>query len=209
MTSQVTRMPRAFASRIRSIEPAVETCVRCTRASAAPATRIARATADSSAAFGMPASPSIADTGPSFMTPLPERARSCGCSITKRSRERAYSSACWKRRASSTGEPSSENATAPAAASSMRSESSVPLRPRVIVAMGSTRAPPAATPRAMSSATRPGESIAGSVFGIAQTVVKPPRNAARAPVAIVSDSSKPGSRRCACRSMKPRVTRRP
>ena len=119
----------------------------------------------------------------------------------------AYSTALRKSRASSTGEPSSENATAPAEASSTRSASSFPLRPRVTVAIGKTRAPPAALPRAMTSATSPGESIAGSVFGIAQTVVNPPRSAACAPVAIVSDSSKPGSRRCACRSMKPRVTR--
>ena len=38
----------------------------------------------------------------------------------------------------------------------------------------------------------PAESIGGSVFGIAQTVVNPPRAAASVPVAIVSLCSKPG-----------------
>ncbi len=52
-------------------------------------------------------------------------------------------------------------------------------------------------------------SIAGSVLGMAQTVVKPPRAAAFVPVSIVSLYSKPGSRRCVCRSTKPGVTSRP
>ena len=52
-------------------------------------------------------------------------------------------------------------------------------------------------------------SITGLVFGMAQTVVKPPRAAARVPVAIVSLYSKPGSRRWQCRSMKPGHTTRP
>jgi hypothetical protein len=38
-------------------------------------------------------------------------------------------------------------------------------------------------------------SVTGSVFGIAQTAVNPPAAAARAPVAIVSTSSRPGSRK--------------
>ena len=46
-------------------------------------------------------------------------------------------------------------------------------------------------------------SVTGSVFGIAQTAVNPPAAAARAPVAIVSTSSRPGSRRWQCTSMKP------
>src|SRR5437868_3229867 len=39
-----------------------------------------------------------------------------------------------------------------------------------------------------------------------QTVVKPPAAAASVPVRIVSFSSKPGSRRCVCRSTNPGVT---
>ena len=46
-------------------------------------------------------------------------------------------------------------------------------------------------------------SVTGSVLGIAQTAVNPPAAAARAPVAIVSTSSRPGSRRWQCTSMNP------
>ena len=49
-------------------------------------------------------------------------------------------------------------------------------------------------------------SVTGSVLGIAQTAVKPPAAAAMAPVATVSSSSWPGSRRCTWRSMRPGVT---
>ena len=55
----------------------------------------------------------------------------------------------------------------------------------------------------------PALSFTGSVFGMAQTAVKPPAAAARVPVAIVSLSSRPGSRRCVWRSMKPGHTTRP
>ena len=207
VTSHVTARPSAFARRTSSTERAVDTCCRCRRAPLSFASARSRAIAASSEAAGIPGRPRSAETRPSCMTPRAESARSCGCSKTGRSAARAYSSALRKRRASSTGEPSSEKATAPAAASSTRSASSFPLRPRVIVATGSTRAAFAAFARATSSAMRPGESIAGSVFGIAQTVVNPPRSAARAPLAMVSESSKPGSRRCTWRSMNPGTTR--
>ncbi len=55
----------------------------------------------------------------------------------------------------------------------------------------------------------PALSLTGFVLGIAHTAVKPPAAAARVPVAIVSLSSRPGSRRCVCRSMKPGHTTRP
>ena len=69
-----------------------------------------------------------------------------------------------------------------------------------------TRTPTAA---ARIRASTPGSSSAGVVFGIAQTVVKPPWAAAASPLAIVSASSLPGSRRWACRSMKPGATTTP
>ena len=47
------------------------------------------------------------------------------------------------------------------------------------------------------------------MLGIAHTVVKPPWAAAASPLAIVSAASLPGSRRCACRSMKPGATMTP
>ncbi len=56
------------------------------------------------------------------------------------------------------------------------------------------------------SPRRDGSSIAGVVFGIRQTVVKPPCAAAARPVATVSASSLPGSRKCAWRSTNPGAT---
>src|SRR5271169_3972991 len=63
--------------------------------------------------------------------------------------------------------------------------------------------------RLTRNATDGASSSTGSVFAIAQTVVKPPAAAARVPVAMVSLYSKPGSRRCAWRSTKPGATTRP
>ena len=75
--------------------------------------------------------------------------------------------------------------------------------------IGYTRTLPSA--RAFSTIARviPAVSLTGLVLGIAHTAVKPPAAAARVPVAIVSLSSRPGSRRCVCRSMKPGHTTRP
>src|SRR5262249_51514314 len=52
-------------------------------------------------------------------------------------------------------------------------------------------------------------SLTGSLLGMAQTAVNPPAAAALRPVATVSAYSRPGSRRCAWRSMKPGKTSRP
>ena len=49
-------------------------------------------------------------------------------------------------------------------------------------------------------------SIAGSVFGMHATDVTPPATAAAVPVAIVSSSSRPGSRRWTCMSIRPGET---
>ena len=94
----------------------------------------------------------------------------------------------------STGLPSSEKATAPPSASSAISTSSAPFRPLETAPTGRTRtAADAARPMTKSRVAR--ESMAGSVLGMQQMVVKPPLAAARAPVAMVSFSSNPGSRR--------------
>ena len=74
---------------------------------------------------------------------------------------------------------------------------------------GYTRTTPSARARSRMARVMPAWSLTGSVFGIAHTAVKPPAAAARVPVAIVSLSSRPGSRRCAWRSMKPGQTTRP
>src|SRR6266508_4563302 len=49
-------------------------------------------------------------------------------------------------------------------------------------------------------------SVTGSVLGMAQTAVKPPATAARVPLATVSSSSFPGSRKCTCTSTRPGAT---
>src|SRR2546430_4745539 len=48
-------------------------------------------------------------------------------------------------------------------------------------------------------------SVTGSVFGMAHTAVNPPATAARVPLAMVSTSSFPGSRKCTCTSTRPGV----
>src|SRR5690242_10244401 len=62
--------------------------------------------------------------------------------------------------------------------------------------------------RALSAMNRVIEALSctGFVFGMQQTAVNPPRAAASVPVAIVSEDSWPGSRKCACRSMNPGAT---
>ena len=69
--------------------------------------------------------------------------------------------------------------------------------------------PAGAVARKRARPTDAGESSGGSVFGMAQTVVKPPRAAARVPLATVSAVSPPGSRRCACRSHRPGASTSP
>jgi hypothetical protein len=80
---------------------------------------------------------------------------------------------------------------------------------RVIAPIGYTRT--MASRFAVSTMKRvvEAESFTGVVLGIAHTAVKPPAAAARAPVAMVSLSSRPGSRRWVWMSMKPGVTTQP
>src|SRR5688572_26111589 len=68
---------------------------------------------------------------------------------------------------------------------------------------GKTSQSPAFSASAMTSNTIAAWSATGSVFGMAQTAVKPPTAAALAPVSTISLSSRPGSRRCAWRSTNP------
>ena len=84
-----------------------------------------------------------------------------------------------------------------------------PSCPCEIAPIGYTRAARAAAPCARTKPTPAGSSTTGSVLGIAQIAVKPPAAAARAPVAIVSLCSPPGSRRWTWRSMRPGVTSSP
>ncbi len=156
----------------------------------------------------MPLRPRRVETQPSCITP-PARPGSSQWSMIGRSRPWAYSIARRMSPASATGEPSSLNAMQPAVASSPSSARSLPCRPLVTQPMGSTRASALSAARSSTYSTVPRLSIAGSVLGMAQTVVKPPRTAALVPVSMVSLYSNPGSRRCVWRSMKPGATTRP
>src|ERR1051326_8520560 len=75
--------------------------------------------------------------------------------------------------------------------------------------IGWTRAPPARPDCRTMKPTAAWLSVTGSVFGIAQIAVNPPTAAACAPVATVSSSSFPGSRKCTCRSISPGTTTLP
>src|ERR1051326_2159965 len=80
-----------------------------------------------------------------------------------------------------------------------------PCRPMVTAATGWTSTIPPFDPaaRSLMRRTTDASSIAGFVFGMQQTPVKPPAAAARVPDSIVSLYSYPGSRRGTCMSMKP------
>ena len=170
-----------------------------------------RATAASSAAAGQPRRPRTVATNPSFASApavsgrvlgvvddrQPERAgvgervpqerrRSGPASRRRRSRRRPHRPARPAPRASRPPDPPSPRRTpAPGPANRTR------------------------RPRRSTRASTAGSSSAGVVFGIRQTVVKPPCAAAASPDAIVSASSLPGSRKWAWRSMKPGATTTP
>src|SRR5580704_16232329 len=107
------------------------------------------------------------------------------------------------------GLPSSETATIPASRMAAMSEMSSPLLPMLAAPMGQTRTWPKALARSTMKRVMEALSLTGRVLGILQMAVKPPRAAACDPVSIVSEFSWPGSRRCACMSMKPGATMRP
>ena len=143
------------------------------------------------------------------MTPPRLRAGSSQWSMTGSPKGFKYRSADFISAALATGAPSSETPTTPASANSPRSAKSFPRRPRVTAPITSTRTAPSAAAFRWMKPTTLAESMAGSVLGMQQTVVKPPFAAANVPVATVSLCSKPGSRRWQWRSMKPGQTTRP
>ena len=104
---------------------------------------------------------------------------------------------------SSTGLPSSLKPMTPDWASSHISANSLPALPLLTQPMGKTLTILASLAFFKTYSTTLALSTAGLVLGMAQMVVKPPLAAAWTPVAIVSLSSYPGSRRCVCTSMKP------
>ena len=162
-----------------------------------------------SEAAGIPLKPSSVLTRPSCMTPLPVRCASSACWMTGMRKSVEYSSARRISSAFMTGWPSSEMATQPAPINSPISASSSPRCPLVMAPMGKTWAAPSRRARSMMKSVTDWLSLTGAVLAIQQTDVNPPRAAARVPVAIVSMSSRPGSRRWTCRSTKPGQTTLP
>src|SRR5712692_1491231 len=209
VASAVTRTPRAFASRMARTVPAALTWATCRWAPVISARSRSRCTMATSAAAGIPGSPSRVATAPSFMQPGPVSVRSSACTMTGRPRSCAYSKARRITPADITGRPSSVRQTHPASLSSAMSLSDSPRDPRVMAPAGSTRANPASRARACTNLATEALSQTGRVFGMAMTVVTPPAAAARVPEAMVSFPSSPGSRRCTCRSTNPGRTRRP
>src|SRR5208337_2153328 len=104
------------------------------------------------------------------------------------------------------GLPSSETPTMPASRIAPISAMASPLLPTLAAPIGHTRTWPWALARSTMNRVIDALSLTGWVLGMQQTAVKPPRAAASVPVSMVSEFSWPGSRRCACMSMKPGAT---
>ena len=209
VASAVTGSPSALARRTSATLPAVDRCRKCARAPVSRTSSMSRCTISSSAIDGHPGRPSRLQHDPSCITaPSVRRATSqCWASVMPSPPE--YSNARRMRSGSCTPLPSSVKIRTPIAASSANGASWVPFRPTVIAAAGSTSHSPARAACCRTKSTTSTQSCVGSVFGIATIAVKPPRAAARLPVSIVSASSLPGSRRCACRSTNPGLTTHP
>src|SRR4051812_16996509 len=162
-----------------------------------------------SAAGGWPRRPARVAAGPSFITPPCARFLSSACCTTTRPKVRAYSSARRIRSAFITGMPSSLTAMMPTSFISPISASDSPLSPLEMAPIGCTRTMAASRARRTIKSVTERLSLGGLVFGMQQTVENPPAAAARAPDAMSSLYSWPGSRRCTCRSMNPGATTLP
>ena len=163
----------------------------------------------SSAARGQPPRPSRSDRSPACIAAPRVSVGSWQCCMKARPEAAVADRTRDIIPAEAMQSPSSEMPAAPALASRAISVSSSPLRPRVAAATAKTRHGEVAFARAWTNSTNSGESSAGDVLGMQQTVVKPPATAAAPPVAMVSLCSCPGSRRCTCGSMSPGTTRHP
>ena len=168
---------------------------------------MARETALTSAATDAPRSPRMVAGRPSFASAPALSDGSSAWMTTTRPSAPASVRAARSRAGSVVGAGSSLKPTTPAAASEASGARVTPSRPSVTAPYGRDRtADPAAAAAASTRWTTSGRSSEGRVSAIEQTKVKPPCAAAASPVANVSASSPPGSRRCACRSMKPGAT---
>src|ERR1022692_3204291 len=188
-----------------STEPAVDTWQTCIAEPTCAASRQSRAMIASSATAGHPARPSFADMTPSLSCAPAVSLGSWACWATTPSNAFTYSRARRIRVASDTHCPSSEKTRTLAAESAIAPSSAswLPRRPAVTAPTGRTSQCPAWRPSLQTCSTTPAVSATGSVLAIACTAVYPPRAAAAVPLATVSASSLPGSRRCVCRSTRP------
>ena len=134
MTSPLARTPCSRARRSAATDSAAERCSRWIGCSSKAASARSRSTITDSAIDGYAVKPSSAATAPSCTCPPRESVGSSQWSASGRPVIDAYCSARRIIPADETGTPSSENATAPASASSPISVSSSPDWPRVIAA---------------------------------------------------------------------------
>ncbi len=178
----------------------------CTREPVCRASMTSRATMVSSAMPGHPGRPSRPDSSPSWQQAAgPARCGSWACWETTPPKARTYSSARRMSRESVTHRPSSEKTLTRARdrAISPSSASSSPARALLTAPTGWTSTRLAARPRSRTRSAASAVSVTGVVLAIASTAVKPPTAAAADPEAMVSASSRPGSRRCVWRSTRP------
>ncbi len=137
------------------------------------------------------------------MTPLDDKVSSSQCCITKSPAILAYSSARRINPAFITARPSSETPRQPERLRSIISVICTPSRPLVIAPTGYTLTRFTFSAWSRTNWTTWAVSIAGEVLGMQKIDVNPPLAAARQPLSIVSLSSRPGSRKCTCRSINP------
>src|SRR5208282_3337753 len=209
VTSQVTRAFARLPRRTAFSASEVERCATCRRDSRICCASVtSRSTMPASAADDMPRSPSRKLVGPSCMEAFSVSRVSSACCTTGKFNSAPSRSAARIISSSRMGLPSSVTATAPARCNAAKSGSDDPRELRVAAAIGKTLTT-AVRSGLRSHSTDSTESTTGTVLGMVQTEVKPPAAAAAVPVAIVSLYAWPGSRRCACRSMKPGATMSP
>jgi hypothetical protein len=166
VTSAVTSNPRAFAHRMTSTDPAVETWQTCRRLPTCSASSTSRAMIDSSATAGQPVRPSSPETAPSFIWAPTVRRGSCACWAMTPSKDFTYSRARRMSTGSQTQKPSSEKTRTRARddAIAPSSASCSPARPTVTAPIGWTVAYPACSPSESSCSTTPAVSATGDVL---------------------------------------------
>ena len=159
----------------------------------------------SSATRGQPRNPSLAAISPSCATAPSVNRGSSQCWARSTSKPLAYSMARRMIRGLSTHLPSSEKSRTFASECTImpNSVSSLPARPLVMDPTGCTSHRPMAWPLYHTDSAMTGWSMTGLVFAMVNTAVNPPFAAAADPVAMVSVSSRPGSRRCTWMSTRP------